>query len=135
LGLERVYLFALEVLVTATLLRKRNKKQILFHFFSYILIEPKFNYSNIENLVLVLVTGVRKLRTYFEACPIKVLIDQPWKKMLQKYDSLGRMLVLAVELSSFDREYSSKITIKAQALFGFLAKYIFKDKGIEQEID
>jgi hypothetical protein len=56
---------------------------------------------------------IERLRPYFQAHAIKVLIEYPLKKVLQKPDVSGRLVNWAVELGEFDLEFHPRTTIKA----------------------
>ena len=76
----------------------------------------------IEKLAYCLVLTSHKLRPYFEAYPIKVLIDQPLRQVLQKLETSGRLLKWVVELGQFDIKYQLRSSIKGQALADFIAE-------------
>ena len=59
----------------------------------------------IEKLAFSLVTAVRKLKPYFQAYIINVLIDYPLKKAMKKLEAVGRLIQWAVELSEFNVRY------------------------------
>ena len=59
----------------------------------------------IEELAFSLVTAVRKLKPYFQAYIINVLIDYPLKKAMNKLEAAGRLIQWAVELSEFNVRY------------------------------
>ena len=59
----------------------------------------------IEKLAFSLVTAVRKLKPYFQAYIINVLIDYPLKKAMNKLEAVGRLIQWAVELSEFNVRY------------------------------
>ena len=59
----------------------------------------------IEKLAFSLVTAVRKLKPYFQAHIINVLIDYPLKKAMNKLEAAGRLIQWAVELSEFNVRY------------------------------
>ena len=46
----------------------------------------------IEKLAFSLVTAVRKLKPYFQAHIINVLIDYPLKKAMNKLEAAGRLI-------------------------------------------
>ena len=69
-----------------------------------------------------------KLRQYFQANPILVMMDQPIRKSMNKPEAARRMVQWAIELSQFDIEYHPRIAIKAQALAGFIAEFTFPDE-------
>ena len=76
-----------------------------------------------EKLAFALVTTSRKLRHYFQAHVINVLIDHPLKKAMNKLEAAGRLIQWAVELSEFDVRYQPRSAIKAQALANFIAEF------------
>ena len=57
-----------------------------------------------------------KLRQYFQASPILVMMDQPIRKSMNKPKAVGRMVQWAIELSQFDIEYH------------FIAKFTLPDE-------
>ena len=59
----------------------------------------------IEKLAFSLVTAIRKLKPYFQAHIINVLIDYPLKKAMNKLEAAGRLIQWAVELSEFNVRY------------------------------
>ena len=69
-----------------------------------------------EKLAFSLVTTARKLRPYFQAYVINVLIDDLLKKAMHKLEAVGRLIQWAVELSEFDVRYRPREAIKAQVL-------------------
>ena len=75
----------------------------------------------------------QKLRPYFQAHIIKVIIDQPLRQILSNFDALGRMLWWSVELDEFDIQYSPKTAIKAQVLADFISELTLEDHAIGQE--
>ena len=79
---------------------------------------------------------MRKLRHYFQANPILVMIDQPIKKSMSKPEAVGRMVQWAIELSQFDIEYHPRTAIKVQALADFIAEFTLPDEDkITDEVD
>ena len=58
-----------------------------------------------EKLALALITVARKLKPYFQAHVIIVLMDQPLKKAMSSPEAAGRMALWAIELSEFDVWY------------------------------
>ena len=76
-----------------------------------------------EKLAFSLVTTARKLRPYFQAYVINVLIDDLLKKAMHKLEAVGRLIQWAVELSEFDVRYRPREAIKAQVLVDFIAGF------------
>ena len=63
-----------------------------------------------KKLAFALVTAARKLKSYFQAHTIVVLMDQPLKKAISSPKAAGRMALWAIELSEFDIQYRNKGT-------------------------
>ena len=58
-----------------------------------------------EKLGFALVTVARKLKPYFQAHTIVVLMDRPLRRAMSSPEVAGRMALWAVELSEFDIQY------------------------------
>ena len=76
-----------------------------------------------EKLAFALVIAFRKLRYYFQAHVINVLIDHPLKKAMNKLEAARRLIQWAIELSKFDVRYQLRNAIKAQVLADFIAEF------------
>ena len=76
----------------------------------------------IEKLAFALITAFGKLRHYFQAHVINVMMDHPLKKAMNKLEVVGRLIQWAIELSEFDIRYQPRNAIKAQALADFIVK-------------
>ena len=76
-----------------------------------------------EKLAFALVIAFRKLRYYFQAHVINVLIDHPLKKAMNKLEAARRLIQWAIELSKFDVRYQPRNAIKAQVLADFIAEF------------
>ena len=77
----------------------------------------------IEKLVFALIIASRKLRHYFQAHVINVIMNHPLKKAMNKLEAVERLIQWAIELSEFDIKYQPKNAIKAQALADFIAEF------------
>eukprot|EP00261_Vitis_vinifera_P027984 XP_010661993.1 PREDICTED: uncharacterized protein LOC104881948 [Vitis vinifera] len=64
-----------------------------------------------------------KLRPYFQAHSVVVLIDQPLRNILHKPDLTGRMLQWAIELSEFEIEFQPRLSMKGQVMADFVLEY------------
>ena len=62
-------------------------------------------YPLIEKLAFALITAFRKLRHYFQAHVINIMIDHPLKKAMNKLEAAGRLIQWAIELNEFDVRY------------------------------
>ena len=79
-----------------------------------------------EKLAFALVTTARKLKPYFQAHTIIVLIDlidQPPKRAMSSLKAAERMALWAIELSEFDIQYRLQTSIKGQAMADFITKF------------
>ena len=76
-----------------------------------------------EKLAFALVVASRKLRHYFQAHIINVLIDDPLKKAINKLEAVGRLIQLAIKLNKFDVRYQPRNAIKAQVLADFITEF------------
>ena len=76
-----------------------------------------------------LVTAAHKLRPYFKAHTIIVLMNIPLKKAMNSPDVARRMVLWAIELREFNVQYQLRIAIKAQALAGFMAEFTPTEDG------
>ena len=85
-----------------------------------------------EKLAFVLVTAARKLKPYFQAHTIIILMDQPLKKAMSNPEAAGRMALWAIELSEIDIQYRPRTAIKGQVVADFIAEYTqLEGKGVE----
>ncbi|KAK3009517.1 hypothetical protein RJ639_014923 [Escallonia herrerae] len=75
-------------------------------------------YPKIDNMVLALITTVRRLCPYFQSHTIVVLTDQPLKKVLLSPKASGRLVNWSVEWGILTSTISTRI--KAQALANFI---------------
>ena len=85
-----------------------------------------------EKLAFALVTTFRKLRHYFQAHIINVLIDHPLKKAMNKLEAAGRLIQWAIELSEFDVKYQPRNAIKAQVLADFIAEFSSNQSELDE---
>ncbi|XP_059461857.1 uncharacterized protein LOC132190840 [Corylus avellana] len=76
-----------------------------------------------EKLAFALTIASRKLRPYFQAHTIRVLIEYPLRKVLRKLHLSGRLANWAIELGEFDIEILPRNSIKDQALADFWVEF------------
>ena len=74
-------------------------------------------------MAFALVTAVRKLKPYFQAHTIIVLMDQPLKRVMSSPEAAGRMALWAIKLSKFDVQYRLQTIVKGQIVADFTAEY------------
>ena len=89
-----------------------HKEQKPVYYVSRTIANAKIRYSKIEQTALVLRSAAQKLRLYFQAHPVVILIDQPLRNILHKPDLSGRMLQWAIELSEYEIEYQPRLSMK-----------------------
>ena len=77
-----MYLAVSEHAISAVLVPERAKEQIPVYYVSYALAGAEMKYPLIEKFAYALVMASRKLRPYFEAHKILVLMDQPLRNVL-----------------------------------------------------
>ena len=65
-----------------------------------------------EKLAFALVTAARKLKPYFQAHTIVVLMEKPLKRVMNGPEAAGRIALWAVELSEFDIQYRPGTAVK-----------------------
>ena len=122
---ERLYLYlaVTDWAVSAVLLLSLSpKEQRPVYFISKALADAETRYSRMEQTVLALRTVAQKLRPYFQAHPIIVLTNQPFRNVLHKPDISGRMLQWAIELSEYGIDYQPRLSMKGQVMLDFIAE-------------
>jgi hypothetical protein len=117
-----LYLAFSRTAVSSVLVREESGKQRPVYFTSKVLHGADERYPRIEKLAYVLVISVQRLRPYFQAHAVRVLIEYPLRKILQKPDLLGRLVNWAIELGQYDIEYHPRTAVKGQALADFVVE-------------
>ena len=74
----------LAMVVSAALIREENKKQLPVYYVSQAFQGAEAKYPRIEKIAFALIVASHKLRPYFQANPILVMMDQPIKKSMNK---------------------------------------------------
>ena len=100
-----LYITVSQVAVSVALVREEEGLQRLVYFISRAFQGVEERYPRMEKLAFALVTVVRKLKLYFQAYTIIVLMDQPLKRAMSSPEATGRMALWAIELSEFDIQY------------------------------
>ncbi|XP_074350803.1 uncharacterized protein LOC141690090 [Apium graveolens] len=117
--------------VGATLIREENGTQQPVYYVSKVLKDAETRYRRLEKFAFALVTTSRKLRHYFQGREIRVVTNQPLRKIIHKPDASGRLVNWAVELSQFNLTFIPRTAIKAQALADFIIECNFPDHDPE----
>jgi hypothetical protein len=106
---------------------KEDKKllhQVPIYFVSEALTGSKKYYSEMEKICYVVVMSARKLRHYFEAHRIRVLMNQLLNDIFRSHDSSGRIGKWAMELSEHVIDFEKRSVIKSQVLVDFVMNWI-----------
>ena len=80
-----------------------------------------------EKLAFVLITAARKLKLYFQAHTIVVLMDKPLRRAMSSPEATRRMALWAIELSKFDMQYRPRMAVKGQVVADFIAEFTLRD--------
>ncbi|XP_059654681.1 uncharacterized protein LOC132301448 [Cornus florida] len=118
-----IYLAVSTTAVSSALIREEEGVQRPVYFVSRTLRGVEERYPRTEQLAFALIMSTRKLRPYFQAHTIVVLIDQPLRQVLHKPESSGRLMKWSVKLEEFDIQYKPRTAVKAQVLADFLAEF------------
>ena len=87
-----MYLAVSTTAVRAALVWEEDKKQLPVYYVSQAFQGAEAKYPRIEKIAFALIVVSRKLRPYFQANPILVMMDQPIKKSMNKPKAVGRMV-------------------------------------------
>ena len=104
---EKLYLYIAisQAAVSAALEKEEGGSQRLIYFISRAFRGAEERYPRMEKLAFALVTAAQKLKPYFQAHTIIVLLDQPLKRAMSSLEEAGRMTLWAIKLSEFDMQY------------------------------
>ncbi|GAA0146457.1 hypothetical protein LIER_06405 [Lithospermum erythrorhizon] len=108
--------------VGTVLVREAEAIQKLIYYVSHVLHGLEENYPIIDVFTFALVISASKLKPYFESYRIKVIIDQPLKRIPIRPALSGRITTWAIELSDFEITYEPRTSIKAHALGDFVTE-------------
>ena len=87
-----LYLAVTPHAVSSALIREEGRVQKSVYYTSQALGGVETRYPQIEKLAFTLITASRKLRHYFQAHIINVMIDHPLKKAMNKLEATGRLI-------------------------------------------
>ncbi|XP_074351321.1 uncharacterized protein LOC141690416 [Apium graveolens] len=116
--------------VGAALIREKNGRQQPVYYVSQVLKDAETRYPRVEKFAFALVITSRKLRYYFQGREIRVVINQPLRKIIHKLDDSGRLVNWAMEPSQFNLSFIPRTAIKAQALADFIIECNFPDEEL-----
>ncbi|XP_075663311.1 uncharacterized protein LOC142632875 [Castanea sativa] len=83
-----LYLAVSSTTVSAALIREEDGTQLLVYYISQAFQGAKAKYPRIEKIAFALIAASRKLRPYFQADPILVMMDQPIMKSMNRPKAL-----------------------------------------------
>ena len=126
-----LYLAVSDFSTSATLVRERDRIQQPVYYCSQALRGAEERYPKMEKLILVLVTTTRRLRPYFQAYIIKILIEHQMKQILHKPETSGRLIKWVIELSEFDIRYKPRTTVKGQVLADFIVEFTLSNASAQ----
>ena len=107
----QLYLAVSATTVSAALIWEEVKKQLPVYYVNQAFQRAESGYPRIEKIAFALIVASHKLRQYFQANPILVMMDQPIRKSINKPKAARRMVQWAIELSQFDIEYHPRTAI------------------------
>ena len=84
-----LYLAVSTIVVSTTLIKEEQRVQRLVYYISQAFQGAESQYLCIEKITFALIMASRKLRPYFQANPIIVMMDQPIKKVMNKPEATG----------------------------------------------
>ncbi|GAA0154370.1 hypothetical protein LIER_12368 [Lithospermum erythrorhizon] len=103
-GIEelQLYLTVSEGAVSSVLVKEKESTQKPISYVSHVLHGAEESYPLIDKFVFAIVITAKKLKAYFESHHIKVLTDQPIKRITSNPSLTGRLTTWAIELSEFE---------------------------------
>ncbi|GKA15155.1 reverse transcriptase domain-containing protein [Tanacetum coccineum] len=84
--------------------------------------EKEINYTSMEKLVLALVHASKRLKRYFQAHPIIVIMDQPIQQVLSRPKVAGRLQKWSIELGEYAIHYRPRVSVKGKILADFIVE-------------
>ena len=99
---------------------------MLIYYVSKAMVDVETQYSKMEQTTLALKSITQKLRPYFQAHQVIVLMNQPLISIFHKLNMSKRMLKWAIELSEYKIKYQPRLALKGQAMANFIAKLPLK---------
>ena len=84
----------------------------LVYYTSRVLRGAKERYPSMKKLAFALITATRKLKPYFQAYMVVVLIDKLLRKAMSNPEAAERIALWVIELSEFDIQYCPRTAVK-----------------------
>ncbi|CAL2255724.1 unnamed protein product [Prunus armeniaca] len=118
-----MYLSVSATTVSSVLIRPHEGAEHPVHYITKGLQDAEVRYPDIEKLAFALVVSTRRLIPYFQTDTIHVLTNQPLRQVLQKPETLGRLVKWAIELREFDIHYKPCPATKGQVVADFISEF------------
>ena len=110
--------------MSLVLIRVDNGRQQPVYYVSKSLHEAEIRYLPLENAILAVVHGTRKLPYYFQAHTVVILTQLPLKAILRSADYTGKIVKRGTILGTFDIKYMPRTSIKGQVLSKLVAEFV-----------
>jgi hypothetical protein len=122
-----LYVAASKAVVSAVLVQEvegeKVKLQCPVYFVSEALSGSKLLYSELEKISYTVIMATRKLRHYYEAHKVTVLMDQPLNDLFINKEASSRIAKWATELSEHTIGFAKRSVIKSQVLADFIVDW------------
>lgn len=118
-----MYLAVSPYAISTILVKEEGAAQMLIYYTSRALQGTEARYPRMEMLVFALVIAARRLWSYFQAHPIKFLIENPLRKILQNPKNSRRLVNWSIKLNEFGIDYLPRGALKGQALANFITEF------------
>ena len=99
-----LYLAVSSTTMSATLIRKEDGMQLPIYYVSQAFQGAEAKYLQIDKIAFALIVASWKLRQYFQANPILMMMDQPIKKSMNRSEDARRMIQWAIEFTILDKD-------------------------------
>jgi len=128
-----LYLAVSSAAINAALIKEEDQVQKPIYYTSQELRGAEERYPPMEELTFALVTATRKLKPYFQAHTVIILINKPSQRAMSNPEAARRMVLWAIELSEFNIQYRPHTAIKGQVVANFIAKFTnMEGQGAEE---
>ena len=109
--------------VSLVLIQVDSGRQRPIYYVSKSLHEVEIRYLPLENAILAVVHGTRKLPHYFQAHTVVILTQLPLKAILRSVNYTGRIAKWGTILGAFDIKYMPRTSAKGQILVDLVTEF------------